>query len=250
MNFEYKMNKLVKSREILISKVNEKIEVGSSENFECYTFEYKHNNFVMVRYLETDEEKLANKEAIRHNYECAYEDHNYPEAIRLLLKYISMCSELNAEDIYKVGQMYMDLHNYYIAREYLLVACYLCDSNEYKNAYYCCQSKNYQRKDYRKDLINSDKLNLIINDILLNIGAIDQIIDEYELTNEEKLIVKIYLAQELYKYGDIKRAEKIILSIKKMEYTGDIVKGLLEYTEKNRALITKQRKRTLHKDED
>ena len=70
------------------------------------------------------------------------------------------------------------------------------------------------------------------------------------LTNEEKLIVKIYLAQELYKYSDIKRAEKIILSIKKMEYLSDIVEGLLEYTEKNRALIAKQRKRTLHKDED
>ena len=247
MNFEYKMNSLAKSREILISKINEKIEVGSSENFECYTFEYKHNNFVMVRYLETDEEKLANKEAIRHNYECAYEDHNYPEAIKLLLKYISMCSELNAEDIYQVGQMYMKLHNYSIAREYLLLACHLCNSREYKNAYYyCCKTKNY----HRKDLINSDKLNLIINDILLNIGAIDQIIDEYELTNEEKLIVKIYLAQELYKYSDIKRAEKIILSIKKMEYLSDIVEGLLEYTEKNRALIAKQRKRTLHKDED
>lgn len=247
MNFEYIMNSLAKSRKILISKVNEKIEVGSSENLECYTFEYKHNNFVMVRYLETDEEKLANKEAIRHNYECAYEDHNYPEAIKLLLKYISMCSELNAEDIYQVGQMYMKLHNYSIAREYLLLACHLCNSREYKNAYYyCCQTKNY----HRKDLINSDKLNLIINDILLNIGAIDQIIDEYELTNEEKLIVKIYLAQELYKYRDIKRAEKIILSIKKMEYHSDIVEGLLEYTEKNRALIAKQRKRTLHKDED
>ena len=247
MNFEYIMNSLAKSRKILISKVNEKIEVVSSENFECYTFEYKHNNFVMVRYLETDEEKLANKEAIRHNYECAYEDHNYPEAIKLLLKYISMCSELNAEDIYQVGQMYMKLHNYSIAREYLLLACHLCNSREYKNAYYyCCQTKNY----HRKDLINSDKLNLIINDILLNIGAIDQIIDEYELTNEEKLIVKIYLAQELYKYRDIKRAEKIILSIKKMEYHSDIVEGLLEYTEKNRALIAKQRKRTLHKDED
>ena len=247
MNFEYIMNSLAKSRKILISKVNEKIEVSSSENFECYTFEYKHNNFVMVRYLETDEEKLANKEAIRHNYECAYEDHNYPEAIKLLLKYISMCSELNAEDIYQVGQMYMKLHNYSIAREYLLLACHLCNSREYKNAYYyCCQTKNY----HRKDLINSDKLNLIINDILLNIGAIDQIIDEYELTNEEKLIVKIYLAQELYKYSDIKRAEKIILSIKKMEYLSDIVEGLLEYTEKNRALIAKQRKRTLHKDED
>lgn len=247
MNFEYIMNSLAKSRKILISKVNEKIEVESSENFECYTFEYKHNNFVMVRYLETDEEKLANKEAIRHNYECAYEDHNYPEAIKLLLKYISMCSELNAEDIYQVGQMYMKLHNYSIAREYLLLACHLCNSREYKNAYYyCCQTKNY----HRKDLINSDKLNLIINDILLNIGAIDQIIDEYELTNEEKLIVKIYLAQELYKYRDIKRAEKIILSIKKMEYHSDIVEGLLEYTEKNRALIAKQRKRTLHKDED
>ena len=247
MNFEYIMNSLAKSRKILISKVNEKIEVSSSENFECYTFEYKHNNFVMVRYLETDEEKLANKEAIRHNYECAYEDHNYPEAIKLLLKYISMCSELNAEDIYQVGQMYMKLHNYSIAREYLLLACHLCNSREYKNAYYyCCQTKNY----HRKDLINSDKLNLIINDILLNIGAIDQIIDEYELTNEEKLIVKIYLAQELYKYRDIKRAEKIILSIKKMEYHSDIVEGLLEYTEKNRALIAKQRKRTLHKDED
>ena len=123
----------------------------------------------------------------------------------------------------------------------------MCNSREYKNAYYyCCQTKNY----HRKDLINSDKLNLIINDILLNIGAIDQIIDEYELTNEEKLIVKIYLAQELYKYRDIKRAEKIILSIKKMEYLSDIVEGLLEYTEKNRALIAKQRKRTLHKDED
>lgn len=247
MNFEYIMNSLAKSRKILISKVNEKIEVSSSENLECYTFEYKHNNFVMVRYLETDEEKLANKEAIRHNYECAYEDHNYPEAIKLLLKYISMCSELNAEDIYQVGQMYMKLHNYSIAREYLLLACHLCNSREYKNAYYyCCQTKNY----HRKDLINSDKLNLIINDILLNIGAIDQIIDEYELTNEEKLIVKIYLAQELYKYRDIKRAEKIILSIKKMEYHSDIVEGLLEYTEKNRALIAKQRKRTLHKDED
>lgn len=247
MNFEYIMNSLAKSRKILISKVNEKIEVSSGENFECYTFEYKHNNFVMVRYLETDEEKLANKEAIRHNYECAYEDHNYPEAIKLLLKYISMCSELNAEDIYQVGQMYMKLHNYSIAREYLLLACHLCNSREYKNAYYyCCQTKNY----HRKDLINSDKLNLIINDILLNIGAIDQIIDEYELTNEEKLIVKIYLAQELYKYRDIKRAEKIILSIKKMEYLSDIVEGLLEYTEKNRALIAKQRKRTLHKDED
>ena len=247
MNFEYIMNSLAKSRKILISKVNEKIEVVSSENFECYTFEYKHNNFVMVRYLETDEEKLANKEAIRHNYECAYEDHNYPEAIKLLLKYISMCSELNAEDIYQVGQMYMKLHNYSIAREYLLLACHLCNSREYKNAYYyCCKTKNY----HRKDLINSDKLNLIINDILLNIGAIDQIIDEYELTNEEKLIVKIYLAQELYKYRDIKRAEKIILSIKKMEYLSDIVEGLLEYTEKNRALIAKQRKRTLHKDED
>ena len=247
MNFEYIMNSLAKSRKILISKVNEKIEVESSENFECYTFEYKHNNFVMVRYLETDEEKLANKEAIRHNYECAYEDHNYPEAIKLLLKYISMCSELNAEDIYQVGQMYMKLHNYSIAREYLLLACHLCNSREYKNAYYyCCQTKNY----HCKDLINSDKLNLIINDILLNIGAIDQIIDEYELTNEEKLIVKIYLAQELYKYRDIKRAEKIILSIKKMEYHSDIVEGLLEYTEKNRALIAKQRKRTLHKDED
>ena len=247
MNFEYIMNSLAKSRKILISKVNEKIEVSSGENFECYTFEYKHNNFVMVRYLETDEEKLANKETIRHNYECAYEDHNYPEAIKLLLKYISMCSELNAEDIYQVGQMYMKLHNYSIAREYLLLACHLCNSREYKNAYYyCCQTKNY----HRKDLINSDKLNLIINDILLNIGAIDQIIDEYELTNEEKLIVKIYLAQELYKYRDIKRAEKIILSIKKMEYHSDIVEGLLEYTEKNRALIAKQRKRTLHKDED
>ena len=247
MNFEYIMNSLAKSRKILISKVNEKIEVSSGENFECYTFEYKHNNFVMVRYLETDEEKLANKEAIRHNYECAYEDHNYPEAIKLLLKYISMCSELNAEDIYQVGQMYMKLHNYSIAREYLLLACHLCNSREYKNAYYyCCQTKNY----HRKDLINSDKLNLIINDILLNIGAIDQIIDEYELTNEEKLIVKIYLAQELYKYRDIKRAEKIILSIKKMEYLSDIVEGLLEYTEKNKALIAKQRKRTLHKDED
>ena len=247
MNFEYIMNSLAKSRKILISKVNEKIEVSSGENFECYTFEYKHNNFVMVRYLETDEEKLANKEAIRHNYECAYEDHNYPEAIKLLLKYISMCSKLNAEDIYQVGQMYMKLHNYSIAREYLLLACHLCNSREYKNAYYyCCQTKNY----HRKDLINSDKLNLIINDILLNIGAIDQIIDEYELTNEEKLIVKIYLAQELYKYRDIKRAEKIILSIKKMEYLSDIVEGLLEYTEKNRALIAKQRKRTLHKDED
>ena len=247
MNFEYIMNSLAKSRKILISKVNEKIEVSSGENLECYTFEYKHNNFVMVRYLETDEEKLANKEAIRHNYECAYEDHNYPEAIKLLLKYISMCSELNAEDIYQVGQMYMKLHNYSIAREYLLLACHLCNSREYKNAYYyCCQTKNY----HRKDLINSDKLNLIINDILLNIGAIDQIIDEYELTNEEKLIVKIYLAQELYKYSDIKRAEKIILSIKKMEYHSDIVEGLLEYTEKNRALIAKQRKRTLHKDED
>lgn len=247
MNFEYIMNSLAKSRKILISKVNEKIEVSSGENFECYTFEYKHNNFVMVRYLETDEEKLANKEAIRHNYECAYEDHNYPEAIKLLLKYISMCSELNAEDIYQVGQMYMKLHNYSIAREYLLLACHLCNSREYKNAYYyCCKTKNY----HRKDLINSDKLNLIINDILLNIGAIDQIIDEYELTNEEKLIVKIYLAQELYKYRDIKRAEKIILSIKKMEYHSDIVEGLLEYTEKNRALIAKQRKRTLHKDED
>ena len=247
MNFEYIMNSLAKSRKILISKVNEKIEVSSGENLECYTFEYKHNNFVMVRYLETDEEKLANKEAIRHNYECAYEDHNYPEAIKLLLKYISMCSELNAEDIYQVGQMYMKLHNYSIAREYLLLACHLCNSREYKNAYYhCCQTKNY----HRKDLINSDKLNLIINDILLNIGAIDQIIDEYELTNEEKLIVKIYLAQELYKYSDIKRAEKIILSIKKMEYLSDIVEGLLEYTEKNRALIAKQRKRTLHKDED
>lgn len=247
MNFEYIMNSLAKSRKILISKVNEKIEVSSGENLECYTFEYKHNNFVMVRYLETDEEKLANKEAIRHNYECAYEDHNYPEAIKLLLKYISMCSELNAEDIYQVGQMYMKLHNYSIAREYLLLACHLCNSREYKNAYYyCCQTKNY----HRKDLINSDKLNLIINDILLNIGAIDQIIDEYELTNEEKLIVKIYLAQELYKYRDIKRAEKIILSIKKMEYHSDIVEGLLEYTEKNRALIAKQRKRTLHKDED
>lgn len=247
MNFEYIMNSLAKSRKILISKVNEKIEVESSENFECYTFEYKNNNFVMARYLETDEEKLANKEAIRHNYECAYEDHNYPEAIKLLLKYISMCSELNAEDIYQVGQMYMKLHNYSIAREYLLLACHLCNSREYKNAYYyCCQTKNY----HRKDLINSDKLNLIINDILLNIGAIDQIIDEYELTNEEKLIVKIYLAQELYKYRDIKRAEKIILSIKKMEYLSDIVEGLLEYTEKNRALIAKQRKRTLHKDED
>lgn len=247
MNFEYIMNSLAKSRKILISKVNEKIEVSSGENLECYTFEYKHNNFVMVRYLETDEEKLANKEAIRHNYECAYEDHNYPEAIKLLLKYISMCSELNAEDIYQVGQMYMKLHNYSIAREYLLLACHLCNSREYKNAYYyCCKTKNY----HRKDLINSDKLNLIINDILLNIGAIDQIIDEYELTNEEKLIVKIYLAQELYKYRDIKRAEKIILSIKKMEYHSDIVEGLLEYTEKNRALIAKQRKRTLHKDED
>lgn len=247
MNFEYIMNSLAKSRKILISKVNEKIEVSSGENLECYTFEYKHNNFVMVRYLETDEEKLANKEAIRHNYECAYEDHNYPEAIKLLLKYISMCSELNAEDIYQVGQMYMKLHNYSIAREYLLLACHLCNSREYKNAYYyCCQTKNY----HRKDLINSDKLNLIINDILLNIGAIDQIIDEYELTNEEKLIVKIYLAQELYKYRDIKRAEKIILSIKKMEYHSDIVEGLLEYTEKNRVLIAKQRKRTLHKDED
>lgn len=247
MNFEYIMNSLAKSRKILISKVNEKIEVESSENFECYTFEYKNNNFVMARYLETDEEKLANKEAIRHNYECAYEDHNYPEAIKLLLKYISMCSELNAEDIYQVGQMYMKLHNYSIAREYLLLACHLCNSREYKNAYYyCCKTKNY----HRKDLINSDKLNLIINDILLNIGAIDQIIDEYELTNEEKLIVKIYLAQELYKYRDIKRAEKIILSIKKMEYHSDIVEGLLEYTEKNRALIAKQRKRTLHKDED
>ena len=247
MNFEYIMNSLAKSRKILISKVNEKIEVSSGENLECYTFEYKHNNFVMVRYLETDEEKLANKEAIRHNYECAYEDHNYPEAIKLLLKYISMCSELNAEDIYQVGQMYMKLHNYSIAREYLLLACHLCNSREYKNAYYyCCQTKNY----HRKDLINSDKLNLIINDILLNIGAIDQIIDEYELTNEEKLIVKIYLAQELYKYRDIKRAEKIILSIKKMEYHSNIVEGLLEYTEKNRALIAKQRKRTLHKDED
>ena len=46
MNFEYIMNSLAKSRKILISKVNEKIEVESSENFECYTFEYKHNNFV------------------------------------------------------------------------------------------------------------------------------------------------------------------------------------------------------------
>ena len=112
------------------------------------------------------------------------------------------------------------------------------------------ENQNGCLKFYAFNDFGSDKLNLIINDILLNIGAIDQIIDEYELTNEEKLIVKIYLAQELYKYGDIKRAEKIILSIKKIEYPGDIVEGLLEYTQKNRALITKQRKRTLHKDED
>ena len=92
--------------------------------------------------------------------------------------------------------MYMKLHNYSIAREYLLLACHLCNSREYKNAYYCCQTKNY----HRKDLINSDKLNLIINDILLNIGAIDQIIDEYEqwekeLTEREEALSKGYVKE-------------------------------------------------------
>lgn len=243
MDFEYKRNDLVKNREILLCKVDTDIEVGSNENFECKSFEYKNKKFIMMRYLETDPEKLKNISVIRHNYECAYEDHNYIEAIRLLLRYISMCSELNPKDVYMVGQMYLNIHNYNVAREYLLIACHLCDCKEYKNAYYYCQSKNYKRKDYREDLINSDKLNLIINDILLNIGSIDQTIDEYELTKEEKLLVKIYLCQELFKYGDTKRAEKILLSIKKTENIGTVVEGLLEYTEKNRALITKQRKR-------
>lgn len=243
MDNEYKRNDLVKNREILLRKLTEDIEVGSTENFECKTFEYKNKKFVIVRYLETDEGKLKNKSIIRHNYECAYEDHNYIEAIRLLLRYISMCSELDPKDVYMVGQMYLNLHNYNVAREYLLIACHLCDCKEYRNAYYYCQSKNYKRKDYREDLISSDKLNLIINDLLLNIGSIDQTIDEYELTKEEKLLVKIYLCQELYKYGDTKRAEKILLNIKKMENTGSVVEGLLEYTEKNRALITKKTKR-------
>ena len=74
-----------------------------------------------------------------------------------------------------------------------MLASILCECQEYSDMYQYCLSKLDVKREYKKDLIDSDKLNLIINDLLLNIGSIDEIIEKYELTEDEKLMVKIYL---------------------------------------------------------
>lgn len=250
---EHKIRYLNKNRDILLLLINDKFDINSikkTENFEFREFEYNNKRYLMIRYLDNGKNKDGIKRVSKYNYECAYEDHNYTEAIRLFLKYISMCEQLNAKDIYQVGKMYLNIKNYQLAQRYLLLASMLCDCKEYSDMYQYCLSKYHAKGDYKKDLISSDKLNLIINDVLLNIGIMDEVVGEYELTEDEKIMVKIYLVQELYKYGDKKRADKLLLDIKKINNRGDIVTGLLEYTEKNIPLITKQRKRILSKNED
>lgn len=245
-----KIKYLNKNRDILIFKMDDSFDVSCINSFSNIEYKIFDNNYIMIRYIEDDKEKICNKWIIKYNYECVYEDHNYIEAIRLLLKYISMSSQLDAKDVYQVGKMYLNVRNYRLAQGYLLLASLLCNSREYMETYQYCLSKLNNKCDYRRDLIDSDKLNLIIDDMLTNIGVIDNIIDKYELSDEEKLMVKIYLCQELYKYGDKKRAEKILLGIKKMKNIDKAVLGLLEYTEKNRAVISKKKKRELLKSKD
>lgn len=238
-----KIKYLSKTRDILFFKLSDNFDISCIDSFPNIEYKVFENDYIMIRYLENDKDKICNKGIIKYNYECVYEDHNYIEAIRLLLKYISMSKQLNAEDVYQVGRMYLNVKNYRLAQVYLHLASVLCNSKGYVDTYQYCLSKILNGSDYKRDLIESDKLNLIIKDMLLNIGMVDKIIDKYELTVEEKLMVKIYLCQELYKYGDRKRAEKILLSIKKMKDIDNTVDGLLDYTEKNRAVISKKKKR-------
>lgn len=247
---EHKIKYLNRKRDILFFQIDEHFDIdviNSMENIECRIFDEK---YLMIRYLEKDKAKINTKKIIRYNYECVLEDRNYVEAIRLLLKYISMCDKLVAQDIYQVGKMYLNIKNYQVSCGYLLLASILCECQEYSDMYQYCLSKLDVKREYKKDLIDSDKLNLIINDLLLNIGSIDEIIEKYELTEDEKLMVKIYLVQELYKYGDKKRADKIILDIKRIDNKTSDVNGLLEYTEKNRAILAKKKKRILSQNKD
>lgn len=223
-SFEKCYKKLLKDGGIIIldlsDEVRNNIKDLVKEYFDLECFEIKSNDdiYLVLRYRDIgniieyqDLMKKADKDFLGKRYRISLT--NYLELLE--------CSICPTTELYaKIGLCYYNMNDLYKAEDYLMVANYKNNGNEkfdlensakyFEERVKKIESEKYNTKSLEdnKEVSNEIKLNNI-DEIMGYISMYNSDIEtagmEFDLSSEERDYIKLVLAEEFYKQGDIEK---------------------------------------------